>query len=183
MLISFILFLNVYMSGFGSMTVTTRVGYAIARDKGFPGSSYLAKISPKTKNPNNMLLLIFLVQSSLCILPLFSEKAFTVITGITTVSYQISYAIPIWLRITSSRKSFTPSYFNLGRYSLLIGWIAAIWLTVTSTIMFLPNSYDPVKGITFDNFNYTFLVISGTGLVASVYWNLPAPYGARYSFN
>jgi amino acid transporter len=164
------------------MTVTTRVGYAIARDNGFPCSYHLSKINKYTKNPDAMLILVFILSSALCFLPLYSERAFTAITGITTVSYQISYAIPIWFRITSSRDSFVPSHFNLGKYSLLVGWISAIWLTLTSVIMFLPTSYDPILGYTVDNFNYTIVVISITGAFAFVYWILPEPYGARHFF-
>ncbi len=182
LIVTIILFMCIFVSGFGSMTVTTRVGYAIARDNGFPCSYHLSKINKYTKNPDAMLILVFILSSALCFLPLYSERAFTAITGITTVSYQISYAIPIWFRITSSRDSFVPSHFNLGKYSLLVGWISAIWLTLTSVIMFLPTSYDPILGYTVDNFNYTIVVISITGAFAFVYWILPEPYGARHFF-
>lgn len=82
-----LLLVNVFLSGLSSMTVTSRIGYAIARDKGFPYSKYLAKLNTLTCNPDRMIILVFFLSSVLCLLPLISSTAFAAITGITTVGY------------------------------------------------------------------------------------------------
>jgi|688.fasta_scaffold2780734_1 hypothetical protein len=43
---------------------------------------------------------------ALLMLPLGSDVAFTAIIGIATIAFSISYVIPIFLRITSARKTF-----------------------------------------------------------------------------
>ena len=39
--LSILLIINLFFAGFSSMTVTSRIMFAIARDGGFPFSSYL----------------------------------------------------------------------------------------------------------------------------------------------
>lgn len=86
------------------------------------------------------------------------------------IGYQISYAIPIFLRVTESRDTyahhtdkqnsnkqthrFPKGAFNLGRWGVPLGWISAIWcvlacayvfervfrLTATAVIFVLPST-------------------------------------------
>ena len=73
--------------------------------------------------------------------------------------------------------------FSLGRYSLLIGWTAFVWLFLASITLLMPMRTNRIDGIwSVDNFNYTILVVAFTLAVALVYWNLPRPYGAKYFF-
>ena len=94
----------------------------------------------------------------------------------------MSYALPIYLRVTSSRNTFRRDVWNLGSYSILIGSVSVAWLIFASAILFLPHQYDPANGITLKNFNYSSIVFMFTMLIASVYWNLPKPYGAKHFF-
>lgn len=133
------LIINIFFAGFSSMTVTSRIGFAMARDGGLPFSKFWYKINPKTLTPDRIIFLVFLTDVALCLLPLISETAFSAITSITTIGYQISYAIPIILRLTVARKSFKKSSFHLGSFSELIGWISVIWLMITSCFFLFPN--------------------------------------------
>jgi choline transport protein len=81
------LILNLFFAGFSSMTVTSRIGFAMARDGGLPASKYLYKINEKTKTPDRIIFLVFLADVLLCLLPLISETAFSAITSITTIGY------------------------------------------------------------------------------------------------
>ena len=96
-----LLIINLFFAGFSSMTVTTRIGFAMARDGAFPFSGFLYKVNSKTQTPDRIIFLVFLMDALLCLLPLASSTAFTAITGICTIGYQISYAIPILLRVTT----------------------------------------------------------------------------------
>lgn len=174
--------LNIFLSGFSSLTVTSRVGYAMARDRAFPCSDYLSKINPETKSPDNIIMLVFLLASCLCCLPMISTTAFTAITSIATIGVQASYALPIFLRVTHSSKSFKNNGFSLGRFSIILGWISFIWLMITSTVLILPSRRDPLLGINAENFNYTSVVIVFTLLFIVVNWNLPKPYGVKHFF-
>lgn len=101
-----LLIINLFFAGFSSLTVTSRIGFAIARDGGLPGSKYFYKINPKNKTPDRVIALVFCFDTLLCLMPLVSTTAFIAITSITTIGYQISYAIPIFLRLTVSRSTF-----------------------------------------------------------------------------
>ena len=176
------LIVNIFFAGFSSMTVTSRIGFAMARDGAFPFSGVLYKINSKTKTPDRIILLVFVMDVLLCLLPLISTTAFEAITGISAIGYQISYAIPILLRLTVSKNTFIKSSFDLGSFSIPIGWLSICWLFITSFFFILPLKLDENQHITLSNFNWTIAVLSLILLISLVYWNLPAPFGAKHFF-
>lgn len=113
-----LLIVNMFFAGFSSMTVTSRIGFAMARDGAFPFSQTLYKVNSKTKTPDRIIFLVFVLDVLLCLLPLISTTAFEAITSVSAIGYQISYAIPILLRLTVSRDTFKKSSFDLGRASI-----------------------------------------------------------------
>jgi amino acid transporter len=82
-----LLIINIFFAGFSSMTVTSRIGFAMARDGAFPGSNLLYKINPKTKSPDRIIFLVFIMDIFLCLLPLISTTAFEAITSISAIGY------------------------------------------------------------------------------------------------
>lgn len=139
---SVILAINVYLGGFSHMTVTTRIVFAMSRDGAFPGSKYITGVHGKSKLPLKSIFFVFVVDSIIVLLPLISDTAFSAITQISTIGYSTSYAIPIILRVTVSRKSFKQGPWNLGRLSVLIGVISSVFLVCTSICFFFPTSFD-----------------------------------------
>lgn len=109
---------------------------------------------------------VFALDSSLLLLPLVSSTAFTAVTAVSTLGYQISYFIPLCLRCTVARNTFIGGEFNLGRFGQSIAAVASLWLLITSLIMLLPSEYP----ITADNMNYAIVIIAGVALLASIYW-------------
>ena len=142
MAMSVLLAINVYLGGFSHMTVTTRIVFAMSRDGAFPGSKYITGVHGKSKLPLKSIIFVFFVDSLLVLLPLISSATFSAITQISTIGYSISYAIPIILRVTVSRNTFKQGPWNLGRYSVLNGSIAAVFLVFTSICFFFPTSFD-----------------------------------------
>jgi amino acid transporter len=69
------------------MTVTSRIGFAMARDRAFPFSKALHRVNSSTKAPDAMIFLVFIIDVLLCLLPLISKTAFEAITGITAIGY------------------------------------------------------------------------------------------------
>lgn len=128
-----------------------------------------------------MILLVFILDSLICCLPLINQYCFPAITGITTIGYQISYAIPILLRLTHSKKVFKQSTFSLGWLSQPLGWIASIWLIATSCFFIFPTSFDENMQQSATTFNYTCAVVGGVIVFALTYWFLPV-IGARHFF-
>lgn len=67
----------------------------------------------------------------------------------------MSYAIPLFLRVTAARRTFVKGDFHLGPFSEVTTWVAALWQTVTAIFFFWP----PVGPVTVDNMNWTVVVI------------------------
>ena len=88
------------------------------------------------------------------------------LAALSTIGYQVSYAIPILMRVTTGRKMFRPNKFSLGRYADVIGWVAGMWLLVTSVILFFPSS----SPVTADSMNYAVVVVAGALLIAGIWW-------------
>jgi len=146
--------------------VTTRIAFAMSRDGALPGSSVLYNVNEWTKSPVRVVLVIYLFDAILLLLQLANSAAFSAIVSLCTIGFQISYAIPIWLRVTQSRNTFKQGAFNLGRYSIACGWISASWLTFTSLLFFWPFSY-PVNEV---NMNYTVVVVGAVAICAIIFW-------------
>ena len=104
--LALLLIINMYFSGQGSFTVTTRISFAMARDGAFPLSKYIRYILPSTKEPLGSIVFTCFVDSLLISLIVINTTAFTAVTSLAVIGYQISYAIPIFLRITSSRAPY-----------------------------------------------------------------------------
>jgi amino acid transporter len=171
---SVLLAINVYLGGFSHMTVTTRVVFAMSRDGAFPGSKYIQGVHPKSQLPLKSILFVFIVDSIIVLLPLISDNTFSAITQISTIGYSTSYAIPIILRVTASRDTFQQGPYNLGRWSVLNGSVAAVFLVATSICFFFPTSFNAQMKQEADSFNYTCVVYGGALIVAATYWFLSA---------
>jgi len=156
-----------FMAGLSNLTITARVGWAMARDGAFPGSDWLKVVHPTTKSPYRMVLLILIIDLVLLLIPLGSSLAFAAVTSISTVGYQASYLIPIVLRLTSGKHIFTQDRnFNLGRFSVPLNIISLVFLGITTVFLFFPQA----SPITADNFNWALAVTPAFFLVAIAYW-------------
>ena len=171
-----ILIISTFFAGISSLTVTSRIAFAMARDGAFPASSYIRVIYPATKSPLATVALVFIVDALLLLLPLGTTVALTAVlsitvigalalarppspalrapqcyaraaqvarkhahvppAGLTAAGYQVSYAIPLVLRVIY-RDTFVPGAFSLGAFSLPIHIIASSWLLFTSLIFFV----------------------------------------------
>jgi len=154
------------------VTVTSRIAFAMARDGALPGSKFLYTINEFTKSPVRVVIVIYFFDAILLLLQLANTAAFLAIVSLTTIGFQISYAIPIWLRVTQARNTFQQGAFNLGRYSILCGWISGIWLIFTSLIFFWPFSY-PVNAL---NMNYTVVVVGSVAIISTIFWIISARF-------
>ena len=76
-------------------------------------------------------------------------------TVLSFILVQISYAIPLLLRVTVARNTFRKGDFHLGWASVPMTWIAALWLSITSLFFFWPPS-SPTSVM---NMNWTIVVV------------------------
>lgn len=159
-----------------STTITVRITFALARDRAFPGSSWIAFVHPLTQVPIYSILLIWFITAMVLLLPLAATQAFYSITGITTIGFQWSYCIPIFLRFTSG-SSQTFEAFDLGWFSLPCAFLASNWLFWSGILFFWPTKFP----VTAQNMNYTIVVMFGFLVIGLVYWWFPK-VGARHHY-
>ena len=95
--------------------------------------------------------------------------------SIATIGLYISYALPIFFRVTLARKSFVPGPFNLGRYGVLIGWIAVTWVAIIAIFFSLPVAFP----VTMETLNYTPVAVGGLFILIVSSWFLRARHWFR----
>ena len=101
-----LLFMATFLNSFTCITVASRIVFAMVRDGAIPYSRYFYKIDPSRKSPDRIIVLLFILESLLCLLPLVSAEAFTAINQLATICLQATYLVPILLRITVARDTF-----------------------------------------------------------------------------
>ncbi|KAE9450966.1 hypothetical protein C3L33_17122, partial [Rhododendron williamsianum] len=155
----------IFFCGMSSITSNSRMAYAFSRDGAMPLSSLWHKVN-KHEVPINAVWLSAFIAFCMALTSLGSLVAFQAMVSIATIGLYIAYALPIFFRITLARKSFTPGPFNLGRYGVLIGWIAVLWVATISVLFSLPVSYP----ITDQTLNYTPVAVGGLLLLTVSSW-------------
>ncbi|KAK1324689.1 hypothetical protein QJS10_CPA01g01379 [Acorus calamus] len=164
----------IFFCGMSSVTSNSRMAYAFSRDGAMPFSPLWHKVN-KQDVPVNAVWLSVFISFCMALTSLGSLVAFQAMVSIATIGLYIAYALPIFFRVTLARKSFVPGPFNLGRYGVLIGWIAVLWVTTITILFSLPVAYP----ITKDTLNYTPVAVGGLFVITVSWWVLSARHWFR----
>ena len=140
----FICIVAQFFCGMASVTANSRMIYAFSRDGALPGSKYWHRINPKTRTPTNSVWLgVTLVRDRGCELAVRQGKgagrystAFFALTGICVIGLYISYAIPIYLRLTNP--DFQVGPWNLKGKHQLVGWTSLVVDRLDLVLFFAP---------------------------------------------
>ncbi|XP_022544227.2 amino-acid permease BAT1-like [Brassica rapa] len=130
----------VFFCGMSSVTSSSRMAYAFSRDGAMPFSPLWHKVNSR-EVPVNAVWLSASISFCMALTSLGSIVAFHAMVSIATTGLYIAYAIPIFLRVTLSRKTFVAGPFSLGRYGKVVGWVAVIWVATISVLFSLPVAY------------------------------------------
>ncbi|XP_042482727.1 amino-acid permease BAT1 homolog [Macadamia integrifolia] len=159
----------IFFCGMSSVTSNSRMAYAFSRDGAMPFSSLWHKVN-KHEVPINAVWLSAFISFCMALTSLGSTVAFQAMVSIATIGLYIAYALPILFRVTLARKTFVPGPFNLGRYGILVGWVAVLWVAVISVLFSLPVEYP----ITKDTLNYTPVAVGGLLILTVSSWIISA---------
>ncbi|KAF7827746.1 amino-acid permease BAT1-like protein [Senna tora] len=159
----------IFFCGMSSVTSNSRMAFAFSRDGAMPLSSVWHKVN-KQEVPINTVWLSVSISFCMALTSLGSTVAFDAMVSIATIGLYIAYALPIFFRVTLAQKSFVPGPFNLGRYSIIVGWIAVLWVATISVLFSLPVSYP----ITLETLNYTPVAVGCWLLLVVSYWIVSA---------
>ncbi|KAL8142023.1 hypothetical protein V2J09_015055 [Rumex salicifolius] len=161
----------IFFCGMSSVTSNSRMVYAFSRDGAMPLSSFWHKVN-KQEIPINAVWLSAFISFCMALTSLVSLVAFQAMVSIATIGLYIAYALPIFLRVTLARKSFVPGPFNLGRYGVVVGCIAVLWVVTISILFSFPVAYP----VTADTLNYTPVAVGGLFFLTVSSWILSARF-------
>ena len=168
--LAWLIVVNIFFAGLSSVAVTGRITFALMRDDAFPYSEYLMQVDADTKSPIRAIFFVFIFDALLLLLPLNSNSgvtAFESIVGLCTLGFQISYGLPILLKLYFNT-TLPDAPLSLGEWSRPMGLVSVIWLFGTSSFFFLQSEYP----VTASNFNYLVAVVAAVVLICALYWNL-----------
>ncbi|KAF9591864.1 hypothetical protein IFM89_008910 [Coptis chinensis] len=161
----------IFFCGMGTVTSNSRMSYAFSRDGAIPFSSYWRKVN-RHDVPINAVWFSSIISFCMALPSLGTLVAFQAMVSIATIAVNIAYVLPIFFRVTLARKSFIPGPFNLGRYSILVGWVAVLWVATITVLFSLPVAYPVTKA----NLNYTPVVVCGLFIIIVSWWILSARF-------
>ncbi|GAV83531.1 AA_permease_2 domain-containing protein, partial [Cephalotus follicularis] len=164
----------IFFCGMSSVTSNSRMAYAFSRDGAMPFSAFWHKVN-KQEVPINAVWMSAFISFCMALTSLGSTVAFDAMVSIATIGLYIAYALPIFFRVTLARKSFIPGPFQLGRYGILVGWIAVLWVITISVLFSLPVSYP----ITITTLNYTPVAVGGLLVLTVCSWIFSARHWFR----
>ncbi|XP_068643538.1 amino-acid permease BAT1 homolog [Aristolochia californica] len=155
----------IFFCGMSSVTSNSRMAYAFSRDGAMPFSSLWHRVN-KQEVPINAVWLSVAISFCMALTSLGSLVAFQAMVSIATIGLYIAYALPIFFRVTLARRTFVPGPYNLGRYGVVVGWIAVLWVMTITILFSLPVAYP----ITRDTLNYTPVAVVGLLILTVSSW-------------
>lgn len=144
-------------------TASPRMGFAIARDRAVPFSTWLYKVN-HNRVPTRALALAVIGSFVIGLPAYWSLTLFFAVTSVSAAALFVSYAIPIYLSVRRGSK-FKPGPWNLRRPGL-IGWTAIAYIAVATLLICLPTTRNFMHPATF---NWTFVALVGA-LIGVSFW-------------
>lgn len=150
--------------GLANMTSNTRQIFAFSRDGAMPGSRWWHSVSPRTRTPVKAVWLAASCSLVLVLPGLWSNTVFNAVVSVNVVGLFLAYGVPIFLRLRLD--TFEQGPWNLGRYGRPVGWIAVIWIVISSVLFMLPQT----SPITSTSFNYAPIALGVVLVIATGWW-------------
>ncbi|KAK3162989.1 hypothetical protein QOZ80_1BG0096240 [Eleusine coracana subsp. coracana] len=160
-----------FLCGCSCITSNSRMAYAFSRDGAMPFSHVWYRVN-KQEVPLNSVWLSAAVAFVMALTSLGSQVAFQAMLSICTIGFYIAYGLPIFFRVTTARKSFVPGPFHLGKFGVVVGWVAVAWVALVTVLFSLPVAYPVAQ----DNFNYTPVAVGGVLFLCVGAWVLNARF-------
>ncbi len=151
--------------GLANMTSNTRQIFAFSRDGAMPGSRWWHSVSPRTRTPVKAVWLATACSLVLVLPGLWSGVVFSAVVSVNVVGLFLAYGVPIFLRLRLGQE-FPAGPWNLGRWSSVVGWVAVVWVVVSSLLFMLPQT----SPITSTSFNYAPIALGVVLAIATVWW-------------
>jgi amino acid permease (GABA permease) len=158
-----------FFCGMSSVTANSRMIYAFSRDGAVPGHRIWHKINPRTRTPTNAIWLACAGAFILAFPYWFNYAAYAAVTSIAVIGLYVAYIIPVFLRVRAGNE-FQKGPWSLGRWGVLNGTIATIWVIFICLLLMLPQ----LNPVTRSDFNYAPIAVLVVIGFAGIYWLVSA---------
>ncbi|MEO9181623.1 MAG: amino acid permease [Acidimicrobiales bacterium] len=158
-----------FFCGMSSVTANSRMIYAFSRDGAVPGHKIWHKINPRTRTPTNAIWLACAGAFILAFPYWFNYAAYAAVTSIAVIGLYVAYIIPVFLRVRAG-DDFQKGPWNLGRWGVLNGTIATVWVVFICCLLMLPQ----LSPVTRSDFNYAPVAVLVVIGFAGIYWLVSA---------
>lgn len=133
-----------WFCGLSSVTSSSRMLFAFARDGGAPGSAWLARVSARHRTPA---VAIWACVATAFALALWS-RAYHVIVSISTIGFYVSYGLPIVLALRARGEGrLDRGPWHVGRWAPAVNLVAIVWILFVTVLFMLPPNQ--LTGYTF----------------------------------
>ncbi|MBR7835509.1 amino acid permease [Actinospica durhamensis] len=156
------------LCGLSCMESSSRVLFAVSRDRMLPGSALWYRVNRRTRTPVNAVWLTAASAAVLAVPALWDTDAFPALAAFAALSSGLAVTVPVYLRLR--RRDFARGPWHLGRWSAPVGWIAVAWTVLVSAAMLAPQVFP----ITLHTFDYAPLLPVLAFAVARVRWSTTA---------
>lgn len=117
--------------------------FAFARDDLIPLSRVWRRVSKQSRTPVAAVWAYAGLVVVVNLLGLVSDTAIAAVFNVCTVALNVSYLVPIVCKLVYGR--FERGPWHLGRWSVLVNWVAVGWNVLMGVVFFLPTKL-PVTG-------------------------------------
>ncbi len=155
-----------FFCGMSSVTANSRMIYAFSRDGALPLSDFWHRVNKRTRTPTNSIWLAAIGALILGLPYLWNAEAYAAVTSIAVIGLYIAYILPVILRLRQGDR-FVRGPWHLGRWSMVVGVIATIWVAFITILFMLPPA-SPID-LTL-NFNYAPVAVAVVLLIAGGWW-------------
>jgi amino acid transporter len=159
-----------FFCGMSSVTANSRMIYAFSRDGAVPGHNFWHHVSKKRRVPVRSAWFGAVGAFLISIPYMINYTAYNAVVATAVIGLYIAYLTPVFLHRINP-KSFVPGPYVLNKtVSLVVGWIAVIWVIFICIVLLLPTT----SPITRQNFNYSVIVVGAVVVFAGGWWLLGA---------
>jgi choline transport protein len=141
--------------------------WTMARDNAVPFSPFVAKVSPRFRNPFNATFIVGCVCTILGLIYIGSPLAFNAFIGVFAILTTMSYLAAILPHLLSGRRFVKPGPFWMpGILGYIVSGIACGYIIVFNILYMFPYSM-PVSS---ETMNYSCVMAGGTTIVAGLWY-------------
>jgi len=134
-----------WFCGLSTVTWTSRVIYAFARDGGMPASAVWRRVSATHLTPAPAIWL----SVAIAFVATISSGTYAVVTSISVIGLYVSYIVPVYLawRARGSAMEVSRGPWHLGRFGSPTNVVAMLWVVFITVILAIPDNMRAGKTI------------------------------------